>query len=214
MNLFTQLVSLVGRVTPNHIELLGTAFMVDTNGKYVTAKHVIGNNHSGLVILAPHTQMINDYQDTTDSRCHPIDVSIFEIDPIKDLVILKASVTFSGVIPSLGTLDSIHVGEKIGVFGFPHCVDGRRVLTFQESEIGAKVLLESQGIKSKHAVINTQSRPGQSGSMVFCPKSSDIVGLLIGTYAPTYGIILGDINPAELNQTTQVISAEYIKEML
>lgn len=214
MDLFTQLVSLVGRVTPNHIQLLGTAFMVGADGKYATAKHVIGDNHNGLVILAPHIQRINDYQDTTDSRCQPVDAVVLEIDPLKDLAILKADVSFTGPMPTLGTLDLVNVGEKIGIFGFPHCVEGRRALTFQESEVGAKVLLDSSGIKSKYAVINVQSRPGQSGSMVFCPRNSSVVGLLIGTYAPNFGISLGNINPAELNQTTQVISAEYIREML
>lgn len=63
MDIFTQFVSIIGRVTPNHIEMLGTAFMVSKDGKYATAKHVIGNNHNGLVLLAPHIQKINDYQD-------------------------------------------------------------------------------------------------------------------------------------------------------
>ncbi|MBL1277018.1 MAG: trypsin-like peptidase domain-containing protein [Ectothiorhodospiraceae bacterium] len=215
MDVFTQIVSIVGRVTPNHIEMLGTAFMVSSDGKYVTAKHVIGDNHNGLVILAPHIQKINDFQNVSDTQCQPIEAKVLEIDPIKDLAVLKADIKFTGKAPVISNLNKVSVAEKIGIFGFPHCVDGRRVLTFQEAEIGAKVLLESNKIMSKHAVINIQSRPGQSGSMVFSPKTGEIVGVLIGTYAPkSAGIIVAGINPAELNQTTHVISAEYIKEML
>ncbi len=212
--MFTQLAMVVGRVTPQHIQLLGSAFLISSDGKFVTTKHVIGDNHAGLVILAPHVQNINDYQDVSDHSCQPINAAVIEIDPIKDLAVLQTQVTLAKAPPQIGTLDEINIGEPLGIFGFPHCVDGRRVLTFQQTELGAKILLESSGIKVKHAVINTQSRPGQSGSMVFCPRISKIIGVLIGTYAPQFGAIINGINPAELNQTTHVISAEYVKDML
>lgn len=215
MDIFTRLVSTVGRITPNHIELLGTAFMVSRDGKYVTAKHVIGDNHKGLVILTPHIHSINEFQDTSNNQCQPIDANVIEIDPLKDLAILKANLNYVGPMPELSGLEDVNVSEKIGIFGFPHCVEGRRVLTYQEAEIGAKILLNSNGVKSKHAVVNIQSRPGQSGSMVLSPRLDKVVGVLIGTYAPNGpGIIVAGINPAELNQTTHIISSEYIREML
>ncbi len=214
MNIFTQLVVTIGRVTPAHIEMLGTAFMISNDGIFVTSRHVVGDNHSGLVVLAPHIQNINAYQDVSDNRCQPSNAVVSEIDPIKDLALLKADVRFSGKMPQIGSLDEVSVGESVGIFGFPHCTEGRRVLTFQNTEVGAKIFLESTGLKIKHAVLNIQSRPGQSGSMVFSPRLEKIIGVLIGTYAPQFGIRLGNINPAELNQTTHVVSAEYIKDML
>lgn len=211
---FTQFVCTIGRITPTHIEMLGTAFLISTDGVYVTPRHVIGDNHTNLVILAPHIHDINTYQDVADNRARPIDVVVTEIDPIKDLALVKANVMFSISPPPLGSLDDVSVGDSVGIFGFPHCTEGRRVLTYQSTEVGAKILLESTGIKNKHAVLNIQSRPGQSGSMVFSPTHGKVIGVLIGTYAPQFGIMLGNINPAELNQTTHIISAEYIKEML
>lgn len=75
--------------------------------------------------------------------------------------------------------------------------------------------MEANSLKSKYAVINTQSRPGQSGSLVFSFKNNTISGILIGAYAPVNnGISLGGINPRELHQTTNCISAEYLKEMI
>ncbi|WP_279486173.1 S1 family peptidase [Aeromonas veronii] len=191
MDIFTQFVVIVGRMTPSHVEMLGTAFMISSDGAYATSRHVIGDNPNGLVILAPHIQKINEYQDVTDTHCQPIDAVVLEIDPIKDLAILKADVTFSGNIPAIASLDEVIVGETLGIFGYPHCTEGRRVLTFQSTAVGAKILLESSSIKSKHAVLNIQSRPGQSGSMVFSPRLQKIVGLLVGTYAPQFGISLG-----------------------
>ena len=214
MNLFTQIVVTIGRINPDGIQMLGTGFLISKDCKIVTTKHVIGTDGSRLIMLAPHIVDINQYQDTSDKSCNYFPLSVIEIDPLKDLCIVKADLTFTGVLPDLGSFDDLIVGEKIAIFGFPHCVEGRRVLTFQETEIGAKILLESHGIKLKHAVINTQARPGQSGSLILSPRTNKIVGVLLGTYAINSGVIIAGINPMELNQTTQCISAEYIKEML
>jgi hypothetical protein len=215
MNVFTQIVVVIGRVNPDGVQMLGTGFLITQDGKIVTTKHVVGTDETRLVLLAPHIKDINQYQDTSDNRCAPIPIKVIAIDPIKDLCVVKADLNFIGHLPELGSFDEINIGEKIGIFGFPHCIEGRRVLTFQETEIGAKILLESHGVKSKHAVINTQARPGQSGALIFSTRINKIVGVLIGAYVPAGGgIYVGGINPSELNQTTQCISAEYIKEML
>ena len=216
MNIFTQLVYVIGKVTPDHVQMLGTGFLVRKDGYVVTTHHVVGSEPSNLVVLAPHTSDINAYQDLGDSSCQTIPAKMEEIDPIRDLAIVKIDITFSGTVPSLGSFDDNSVGDEVGIFGFPHCIEGRRVLTFQKTEIGAKVLLDDNGIKTKHAVINTQARPGQSGSLVFSPKEGSVSGVLVGAWAPqgSQGISLGGINPRELHQTTHCVSAQYIAEML
>jgi len=80
--------------------------------------------------------------------------------------------------------------------------------------VGAKVLLNSSGVKSKFCVINTQTRPGQSGSIIYSPTQNKIIAILIGAFVSSSGISLGGINPRELHQTTQCLSAEYIKNMI
>lgn len=215
MNIFTQLVLIVGRITPDHVQMLGTGFLVQNDGYIATTHHVAGSDDSNLVVLAPHISDINAFQNLSDTSCRPVAAKIQEIDPIRDLAILKAEFSFNGQIPKLGSFDNDQVGDPVGIFGFPHCVEGRRALTFQKAEIGAKVLLESNGVVSKHAVINTQARPGQSGSLIFSPKDQSISGVLMGAWAPSPGgILLGGIDPRELHQTTHCISAEYLEEML
>lgn len=213
---FSQWVLVVGRVKPNQVEMLGTGFIVHQDGYIITTHHVIGSGNGNLVILLPHIKDINDYQDLSDSRCRHIPATVEEIDPIRDLALLKADIKWSGKIPVLGSFDEVQIGNEVGVFGFPHCVEGRRALTFQKAEIGAKVLIESNGIKSKHAVINTQARPGQSGSLIFSYKAPVILGVLIGAWLPVSRgrISLGGINPRGLHQTTHCISAEYVRDML
>jgi len=215
VQLFTQQVVTIGKVTPQHVQMLGTGFFISEN-KVATTRHVVGNNNDGLVILAPHINNINAYQDTSDNSCRPIQANIVEIDPIKDLAILQIDGTLNGQLPPIGSFDEVNVSEEVGIFGFPHSVEGRRVLTYQKAELGAKVLLSSNGIKTKHGVINIQARPGQSGSLVFSGRLNRIVGILVGAYAPdgANGISLGGINPRELHQTTHCISAEYLRDML
>lgn len=213
---FTQITLVIGKYNKNThaIDMLGTGFLISNEGKVVTARHVVGNETNDLCVLLPHIPNINVYQDVTDLSCRPATAIIEDINPITDLCILKTDLGFNGNLPPLESLDNIPVGEKIGMFGFPHCVMGRRVLTYQETEIEAKMLLETSGIKSKYATINIQTRPGQSGSLVFNIRTGAIVGLLIGTYAPASGVIIAGINPHELNQTSYCISANHIKEML
>jgi len=216
MNIFTQLVLIVGRITPQGVSMLGTGFIIQKDGLIATTAHNIAGDDKNLVILAPHIQNINEYQDLSDTTCNPIPAIIREIDPIKDLALIKSPITFNGSVPNIGSFDDDLVGNDVGIFGYPHCVEGRRALTFQKAEIGSKILLSSSGIKSKHAVINIQARPGQSGSLIFSIKNQTISGVLMGAYAPqsSGAISLGGIDPRELHQTTHCISAEYLKEMM
>lgn len=213
---FSQITLVVGvhDRTEGTIRMLGTGFLISNDGKIVTARHVIGNETNDLVVLMPHIKNIDEYQDTADNSCRTVSAIVEDINPVTDICILKTPLNFSGALPPLESLDKIKVGERIGMYGFPHCVMGRRVLTYQEAEVGAKMMLESSGIKSKYATINIQTRPGQSGSIVFNTRTGSIIGLLIGAYAPNSGVIIAGINPHELNQTSYCISANHIKEML
>jgi hypothetical protein len=195
--------------------MLGSGWLHSPEANVITTRHVIGDNADGLVVLLPHISQLDDYQDTTDNKCAFSRVTVQEIDPFRDIAILKLPPEHKvGRLP-IGSFDDVKVGEEVTILGFPHATSGRRVLTLQKTELGAKVLLDANGVKTKHAVINIQARPGQSGSLVFHPKSSKIVGMLIGAYVPgPAGISLGGINPFELHQTTHCISAEYIGEMI
>ena len=198
---FTRLILIIGikEEASNDITMLGTGFFVSNDGKIVTARHVVGDLQKDLCVILPNIPNINTYQDVADLSCRCVSVTIEDVNPITDLCILKIVGTCSSPFPVLGSLDEVIVGQRIGIFGYPHCVHGRRVLTYQEAEIGAKMLLETSSIKSKYATINVQTRPGQSGSIIFDIHSGTILGLLIGSYAPPSGISIAGINPYELN---------------
>lgn len=209
---------MVGIKHPNEgVQLLGSCFAVSNNGLFVTCRHVIGNHANNLVLVSSSSaDNIYEYQDTSNRQCKIIEVqSIETVNPLCDLVLLKTDIYVSR-ISAIGTLDEVNVGDEVELLGYPHCVNDwqMHILTLQRTIIGAKILRESNGLKYKYAILNVQTRPGQSGSLVFCPSLQKVVGILVGGYAPNSGISLGGINPYELNQTSFCLSAEYINEML
>lgn len=206
----------VGRITPNGISLLGTAFFINKPGLLATAAHVVGNNDNGLVIIMNRVNSIQDYQDTSNNQVNFITAKIKEVNPIYDVCLLEVPEKVQSTF-TLSSTDSINVGENIALFGYPHCDHGRMVLTQQNTSVGAKILINSSGIMAKNIVLNIQSRPGQSGSPIVIPESRSIAAMLIGSYAPQAnggGISIGGIDPQTLHQTTHAISATYIKEMI
>lgn len=210
----------IGRITPNGVTLLGTGFIANKEGLVVTAAHVVNNDENNLVIVLKGSFVngdsgLNVYQDTSDLLVQYIKATIYRIDPIHDLCVLKIS---QSVISNLrvSSTDTVSIADRVCVIGYPHCDMGRMVLTYQETTVGAKILIESASIKTKHIVLNIQTRPGQSGSPVFNLSDSSLVAVIIGSYAPSGvgGISLGGIDPLTLHQTTHAISAEYLKTML
>ncbi|WP_197603338.1 S1 family peptidase [Acetobacter senegalensis] len=204
----------VGRITPNGTQLCGTGFALNKEGLFATASHVAGENDQGLCLAFKVLPSINEYQDTSDTLVKCIPCKIHQVDPFHDLAILKADTTLCSNIRIGGTDQSL-VGDNLSIFGFPHADHGRMVLTQQDTEIGAKILISASGIKSKHIVLNIQSRPGQSGSPVFNKSDGKLIGVIVGSYAPGGGgnISLAGVDPHTLHQTTHAVSAEYLLGM-
>ena len=204
----------VGRVGPGGIALLGTAFALTKPGIFGTAFHNIGADESGLVLATKAMKSVDEYQDTANTQVQMFPVTILAADPLHDLAILKAANAVSCNM-TIGGADDVRVGAAISSFGFPHADHGRMVLTRQDAEVGARILIESAGVKSKHVILNTQARPGQSGSPVFRTSDGLMVAVLVGSYAPGGGggISLGGVDPHTLHQTTHAVSAEYLKTM-
>jgi len=211
----TNIVFAVGRTGANGVELLGTATLLNSRGRFVTAAHVTNKDDQNLVVVLRNYNSIDDYQDTSDSQVQVISVRIEAIDPFTDLCILYADIDLSSNL-SIGSTDILNVSSVVDVFGYPHADCGRLVLTHQRTEIGARILIKNGVVKSKHVVLNTQARPGQSGSPIFSAYTTTLVAILIGSYAPGGGggISLGGVDPHTLHQTTHAVSVEYVREML
>jgi S1-C subfamily serine protease len=212
----SQGVFVVGRNGPGGVTLLGTAFAV-ARDRLATAYHVAGADDSNLVLVAPKISSLSEYQDTSDTSITLVPLTLAAADPIRDLSIVALPPNSHVGFPfELGNSDEVPPGAPVMTLGFPHANFGRMVLTQQQAHVGARVLIENSGQKSKHIVLNTQAREGQSGGPVFDASGHRVVAVLIGSYAPGGGggISLGGVDPATLHQTTHAISAEYLGGML
>lgn len=204
----------IGRIQPDGIALLGTCFLINRPNTVVTACHVTGNDDNNLVVCFPRSN-VDGYQDTSDNSVKYAAVRIIKSDPIRDICILEGNLNGASSNMLISGTDEIHPCDRLSIIGYPHCTQNRHVLTCQDATVGAKILIDSCGVKSKHIVINIQARDGQSGSPVFRDSDSKLVAMIIGSYAPGKGTIsLGGIDPQTLHQTTHAISAEYISKML
>lgn len=202
-----------GAITP-----LGTCFAV-TNRRFATAAHVVGPSDENLVAIIPRFGSFGDYQDTTDQNVSAIVLKMVVYSPFNDIAILEFSDSSSEMRfgYSLAGTDMLLPGTPVISLGYPHADHGRLVLTQQSSMVGARVILGANGLKFKHAVLNTQTRPGQSGGPVFTSDGKYICAMVTGGYSPSGAggsISLGGIDPQTLHQTTHAVSAEYIKELL
>lgn len=136
MNSFIQIVLIIGRITSQGIvNMLGTGFIISQRGLIATTAHNININDKNLVIIRPNINSIESYQDTTNLKCNTISVKLKEIDPIRDIAILEGDFKYTGFLPKIGSFDIDKVGDEVGIFGFPHCVEGRRVFTFQKLKL-------------------------------------------------------------------------------
>lgn len=217
MNDVSQLVYALGRQEAGGLTLLGTAFAVGSR-KVATAYHVTGASDDGLALVIPRFPNLLAYQDTSDTKVDMIPVRIVSADPLKDLCVLEIAATDVRISFGYGLsgTDAVPPGAPVVTLGFPHANFGRMVLTQQVAHVGARILIENSGQKSKHIVLNTQARDGQSGGPVFDADLNAIVAVVLGSYAPGGGggISLGGVDPATLHQTTHAISAEYVGGML
>lgn len=207
----------VGRMKDNVVQPLGTAFLV--NRTLVTALHVINSNDDNLFLAFPKINNINQYQDTTDLSCKVMPLKIKGSLPPYDLCTLELcnGLHIETNAWELGNLDDCAVGEELGLWGFPHCTDGRVVLTFQRAELGAKLLMGNSGLKTKYGTVNILTRPGQSGSPVYSLRTGKVLGILMGAYDSNRGKGELYINGEKFNftnQTSYFLSSEYLVQMI
>lgn len=195
-------------------QLLGTGFGMP-NGMIATTAHVTGPSDTNLFVVIPKISHLSDYQDTTDTQLKLFPVELKYYDPVRDIAVLSSSGVTITSTSNLAESDAVAVGAPVQTLGYPHSDTGRLVLTEQSTSVGARILLGNHGIKTKHLVLNIQTRPGQSGSPVF-NADGQIVAMIIGSYAPGGGsaISLGGVDPHTLHQTTHAISAKYISEII
>jgi S1-C subfamily serine protease len=205
---------LLATAGPGGLIPLGTSFAIGGN-RVATALHVVGAEAKNVHVVVPRPD-ISDYQDTTNPEVNTMQAELIAADPIRDLAILEMRQMSASVAYRLSGTDAVRPGQPVTTFGFPHADTGRFVMTQQRTAVGARILMGNHGINSKYLVLNTLLRPGQSGGPVF-DDTRNVVAILVGAYVPEGAkgaIMLGNVDPATLHQTTHAVSAEYLQAMI
>jgi len=161
-----RIVMSLGRRSSTGINILGTCFLTKNPGCFATASHVTQGNDKDLCVIIQNQDQLSDYQDASDNQVRCVPAFIDKIDTIHDTAIVRINEGLTSTI-ELVSLDQVKVGTEIEIFGYPHAEHGRKILTKQSADIGAKILLSAAHAKIKHCVVNIQTRPGQSGSPIF-----------------------------------------------
>lgn len=209
-----QLVLPIGQITATAISISGSCFIVAHNVLCTAYHNVAGLDNIGIIM--PKIKSVNDFQDYSDKSCNIMKLGIYKINPHRDIALLIVMGEDKG--DAIFNFSTLNILDKSIIVGYPHSAEdtnGRNILTFQETKIGAKILLESEigKVKNKNYILNIQSRPGQSGSPVF-DKDYNLIAMVVGGFKYQNGSTINGIDPSSLNQTTYAISSEYIKEML
>lgn len=203
---------LVARIVDNTALFLGTAIAVRGNN-YVTPLHVTGGSDENLAIIyGPRNSQI-DYQENTELH-QGKDARIVRADPRYDLCLLSTGMFPAAKVMSFGSTDSTPPGTPVTVWTYPQANWGRRILTWHNTEVGARVRMKTGPFETKQAVLNMQSGPGQSGSPVL--HKGQVVALLLGAYGPgdSPGILMNGVDTRTLHTSTYAISAEYVERFL
>ncbi len=211
----TQTCYLLASVGPGGSRGLGSCFALGGN-RVATALHVVSAGSGAIHLVVPRDDPAG-YQDMTNDGYNIIPTEIVAADPIHDLAILEVPNIETRVSWRITGTDTVRTGDAVATLGFPHADTGRVVLTEQRTSVGARVLMGNQGIKSKYLVLNTLLRPGQSGGPVINMLTGELVAILVGAYVTEDAqgrILIGNVDPVALHQTTHAISAEYLQEMI
>ena len=215
----TDYIFLLGHSGPDGITPLGTIFSLKRPGFFATCAHVAGNKEKGLVLIKNTARRLSDYQDQSSNECIAYPVSIHSTHPFYDLTVIRLEGGSPGddFTPHLaiGNLDHASIGTPCTTIGFPHLDSGRRILTLQSCELGAKTILSPPPLRVRYGVINLLARQGQSGSPIVNNETKEIIAVLCGAYLPDNGVrvITAGVEVASLHQTTHAVAAEYIEEM-
>ena len=117
---------------------------------------------TNLVLVMPRISRLSQYQDTSNNNVQWVPAQIVAIDPVRDLAVLEIDGQIEIRRGGVEGSDQVEPGARIPTLGFPHSSDaGRFVLTQQDTTVGARVLISSNGVASKHLVLNVQTRPGR-----------------------------------------------------
>jgi serine protease Do len=158
---------IVKNIPPSEFKSAGTGFLIDGKGFIVTSAHVLAGTAAIVV----------------NNKGNEFNAKIINIDPIRDLAILKiddSSFKTYSSLPYSIKRSGADLGEELFTLGYP-----RNVVVYDMGYLSAESGYE--GDTSSYQ-ISLSANPGNSGGPVF-NKNGEIVGILSAREARAQGVV-------------------------
>lgn len=157
-----------------------SGFVCHAQGYILTCAHSL-NLTDRFVALPP--QPIEEFNQLTLKKIHPINVKIVQYDPINDVALLKVvdlvQVSFHDIIFENEHISQ--VGSSVGYLGYPFGHSGLHTLKVSQSIISSKVKSRNG---TKQYQIDALVHEGNSGGPLVDLQTEKVIGVISGRFSP------------------------------
>jgi serine protease Do len=163
------------------VGFVGSGFLCHSKGYILTCAHSI-NLTDKLAILPP--QPLNEFNQLTLERVHPIDVTVVQHDPVNDVALLKIVNPVPLTVPDniFGNESTSQVGSSVCYLGFPFGQSGLHTIKISQSIISSKVKSQNG---TKQYQLDAMVHEGNSGGPLIDLQTGQIIGIISGRFSPT-----------------------------
>jgi len=172
---------IVRRDDDQGVGFIGSGFLCHSKGYILTCAHGI-NLTDKLAVLPP--QPLDEFNQLTLERVHPIDVIVAQHDPLNDVALLKIVNPPSLSVPNniFGSENTSKVGSSVCYLGFPFGQSGLHTIKVSQSIISSKVKSENG---TKQYQIDAMVHEGNSGGPLVDLQTGQVIGIISGRFSPT-----------------------------
>jgi serine protease Do len=158
---------IIKNIPPSEFKSAGTGFLIDAKGYIVTSAHVLAGTAAIVV----------------NNKGNEFNARIINIDPIRDLAILKiddSGFKAYSALPYSIKKSGTELGEEVFTLGYP-----RDVIVYDMGYMSAESGYDGDTTSYQ---ISLSANPGNSGGPVF-NKNGEIIGILSAREARAQGVV-------------------------
>ncbi len=169
------------RKQENSVVFLGTAFLVHEKGYMLTASHIIGEDHSDLMVVRP--QDPEEFAKLSLDEVGAVAVEVVTSDVYHNVAVLKLKKDFVIETPDhlIGQSNNLALGTGLINIGFPYGHQDMHILALRSSVLSAKAKLSND---TKLLLFDSMVHDGMTGGPLVSVEDERIVGIVIGRFSP------------------------------
>ncbi len=156
----------------------GTAFLVHPDGYFLTAGHLITDNHDLMVVPADETEGFTPIRTETVA---PIPVEVRQLDRERDLALLRFKEEIDISMPDhvIGASENVPVGNSVACLGFPFGYYQIYNQLIKKAVICSKI---SSGNETRIFLFDSLVHDGNRGGPLINMHDGRIIGVVGGRF--------------------------------